>query len=74
MLAEKTLDAEMTEHLGHDKHEPVANPAGNTRNGRGRKTLKGEFGELSIEVTHDRDCTFEPKLVRAQDPLGKSIR
>ncbi|ATB58435.1 Xax1 transposase [Xanthomonas citri pv. fuscans] len=38
-LVERALDAEMTEHLGHDKHEPVANAAGNTRNGRSRKTL-----------------------------------
>lgn len=34
LLVEKALDAEMTEHLGHDKHEPVANAVGNTRNGR----------------------------------------
>ena len=45
LLVEKALDAEMTEHLGHEKHEPVANAAGNTRNGRSRKTLKGEFGD-----------------------------
>jgi len=29
LLAEKALDAEKTEHLGHEKHEPVANGAGN---------------------------------------------
>lgn len=63
LLVEKALDAEMTEHLGHDKHEPVANPVGNTRNGRSRKTLKGEFGELPIEVPRDRNGTFEPQLV-----------
>lgn len=63
LLVEKALDAEMTEHLGHEKHEPVANAAGNTRNGRSRKTLKGEFGELPIEIPRDRDGTFEPKLV-----------
>lgn len=54
LLVEKTLDAEMAQHLGHAKHEPVANPAGNTRNGKSRKTLKGEFGELPIEVPRDR--------------------
>ena len=32
-LVKKALDAEMTKHLGHDRHEPVANVAGNTRNG-----------------------------------------
>ena len=46
LLVERASDAEMAEHLRHDKHEPVANAAGNTRNGRSRKTLKGEIGEL----------------------------
>jgi len=63
LLVEKALDAEMTEHLGHDKHEPVANPVGNTRNGRSSKTLKGEFGELPIEIPRDRHGTFEPQIV-----------
>jgi len=44
LLVEKALEAEMAEHLGHNKHEPVANPAGNTRNGKSKKTLKGDFG------------------------------
>jgi len=63
LLVERALDVEMTEHLGHDKHEPVANPSGNTRNGRSRKTLKGEFGELPIQVPRDRHGSFEPQLV-----------
>ena len=44
LLVGKARDAEMTEHLGHDRHAPVTNPAGNARNSRNRKTLKGEFG------------------------------
>jgi putative transposase len=63
LLVEKALDAEMAAHLGHGKHEPVANPAGNTRNGKSRKTLKGEFGELPIEIPRDRHGTFEPQLI-----------
>lgn len=63
LLVEKALDAEMAAHLGHSKHEPVRNPAGNTRNGKSRKTLKGEFGELPIEVPRDRQGTFEPQLI-----------
>ncbi len=63
LLVERALDAEMTEHLGHDKHGPVANPGGNTRNGRSRKTLKGDFGELPIEVPRDRQGSFEPQLI-----------
>jgi len=63
LLVEKALDAELAEHLGHGKHEPVANETGNTRNGKSRKTLKGDFGELPIEIPRDRHGTFEPQLI-----------
>ncbi len=63
LLVEKALDAELTEHLGHDRHEAVANSAGNTRNGKSKKTLKGEFGELPIDVPRDRHGSFEPQLI-----------
>jgi len=63
LLVEKALDAELTEHLGHERHEAVANTGGNTRNGKSKKTLKGEFGELPIEIPRDRQGTFEPQLI-----------
>jgi len=62
-LVERALEAEMAEHLGHARNEPVANSAGNTRNGKSKKTLKGEFGELPIEVPRDRHGSFEPQLI-----------
>lgn len=62
-LVERALQAEMTEHLGHDKHETVTNPTGNARNGKSRKTLKGEFGELPIEIPRDREGSFEPQMI-----------
>lgn len=62
-VVERALEAEMAEHLGHGKSEPVTNPAGNTRNGRSQKTLKGDFGDLPIEVPRDRHGRFEPQLI-----------
>lgn len=62
-VVERALQAELAAHLGHDKNEPVANAVGNTRNGTSRKTLKGEFGELPIEIPRDRQGSFEPQLV-----------
>lgn len=62
-VVERALQAEMAAHLGHGKHEPVANAAGNARNGTSRKTLKGEFGELPIEIPRDRQGSFEPQLI-----------
>jgi putative transposase len=57
-LVERALDAEMEAHLGHAKNESVTNPAGNTRNGKSSKRLKGEFGELPIEIPRDRHGTL----------------
>jgi putative transposase len=62
-LLERALDAELTAHLGHEKHAPVATKGGNVRNGKSSKTIKGEFGKLPIEVPRDRDATFEPVIL-----------
>lgn len=62
-LVERALEAEMAHHLGHAKNEAVANPGGNTRNGKSKKTLKGDFGELPIEVPRDRHASFEPQII-----------
>lgn len=62
-LVERALQAEMTEHLGHHKHTLVRNLTGNARNGKIRKTLKDGLGELPIEISRDRECSFEPRLI-----------
>jgi putative transposase len=62
-LVERALEAELTDHLGHAKHDPVTHPSGNTRNGKSKKTLKGDFGELPIDIPRDRHGHFEPQLI-----------
>ena len=62
-LVERALEVEMTEHLGHRRNEPVSNKAGNTRNGKSKKIIKGEFGEIPIEIPRDRNGGFEPQLI-----------
>ena len=62
-LLEKALGAELTDHLGYEKHESAGRNSGNSRNGSGSKTLKGEFGELPLVVPRDRNGTFEPQIV-----------
>ena len=63
MLVERALEAEMSEHLGHEKSETVTNAAGNTRNGHSAKTLQGDFGELPLDIPRDRQGAFQPQLV-----------
>src|SRR5215210_34825 len=62
-LLERAMQAELTNHLGYEKHDPVGYKSGNSRNGKTRKKLKGDFGELEIETPRDRNGTFEPKIV-----------
>src|SRR6202161_1827705 len=62
-ILERALAAEMTDHLGYEKHDPAGRRRGDTRNGKSQKTLKGDFGELELETPRDRQATFEPKIV-----------
>ena len=62
-LLERMLEGELSHHLGYEKHAAVGNNSGNSRNGRSKKTLKGEFGELDLAVPRDRQASFEPVLV-----------
>lgn len=62
-ILERAMQAELTTHLGYEKHAPEGKNSGNSRNGKSKKTLKGDFGELPIEVPRDRDSSFEPKIV-----------
>ena len=49
-VLETALDAEMAEHLGYDKHDPVGRGSGNSRNGTWAKTVLTEIGPVEIEV------------------------
>jgi len=63
-LVERTLEAELTDHLGYEPHEQKGRGTGNSRNGKGRKAVQSETGEIDIQVPRDRNGTFEPKLVK----------
>jgi transposase-like protein len=38
-VLETALEAEMTEHVGYDKHDPMGRNGGNSRNGTRTKTV-----------------------------------
>src|SRR5438270_8646612 len=63
-VLETALEAEMSEHLGYDKHDPVGQAGGNSRNGTRAKTVLTEIGPVQIEVPRDRDGRFEPVIMR----------
>ena len=63
-LVENALEGEMTEHLGYEPHASEGRNTGNSRNGKGEKTVHTENGSVEIDVPRDRAGTFAPKLVR----------
>jgi transposase-like protein len=63
-LLERAMQGELTHHLGYEKHDPTGNKSGNSRNGSSQKTIKGEFGELLIDVPRDRNGTYEPQIIQ----------
>jgi putative transposase len=63
-LLERAMSAEMSCHLGYDKHDPAGYNSGNSRNGASGKTVKGEFGEMVIQTPRDRNATFEPQILK----------
>jgi len=62
-VLQRALQAEMTHHLGHEKHAAISNKSRNARNGSSKKTLKGDFGTMPIEIPRDREGTFEPMII-----------
>ena len=63
-VLETALEAEMTEHLGYERHDPAGRSGGNCRNGTRAKTVLTEIGPVQIEVPRDTDASFTPQIVR----------
>lgn len=64
-VLETSLNEEMTEHLGYEKHDPAGAVTGNIRNGTRSKTVLTEHsGPVEIDVPRDRQGTFDPQIVK----------
>jgi putative transposase len=65
-VLETALNEELTEHLGHPKHQAEpGREATNVRNGSRSKTVISDAaGEVTIDVPRDREGTFEPQIVK----------
>ena len=62
LTVETALNAELTDHLGHEKNAPKS--GSNTRNGYSTKTLFTDDGEIELSTPRDRENTFEPQLIK----------
>lgn len=71
VTVEAALNAELDEHLGYEKHSESQST--NSRNGRGKKTVRTEAGSIDIETPRDRDGSFEPQLVKKRQTRFTSM-
>lgn len=62
-VIQSMLEAEMTEHLGHNKYEYSQENKNNYRNGSSKKKVKSNLGELELDIPRDRNGEFEPMIV-----------
>jgi putative transposase len=62
LTIETALNAELTEHLGYQKHS--AKDSSNCRNGYSDKTIISNEGEIDIQIPRDRESSFEPLLIK----------
>src|SRR3954464_5965323 len=70
-VLETALEAEMSEHLGYDKHVSEGRDRGNSRNGSRAKTVLTELGPVAVDVPRDRDGSFDPgDRAQAATPAG----
>jgi putative transposase len=63
-VLETGLEAELSEHLGYEKHAVEGRDGGNSRNGTRSKTVLTEIGPVPLDVPRDREGSFEPQLVK----------
>lgn len=56
------MEAEMDEHLGYQNYE--RSDSENYRNGTKSKKVRSNYGEFEIDVPQDRNCSFEPQIVK----------
>ncbi|CNK32968.1 transposase for the IS285 insertion element [Yersinia aldovae] len=62
LTVETALNAELTDHLGHEKNTPKK--GSNARNGYSSKTLLTDDGEFELNTPRDREGSFEPQLIK----------
>ena len=51
-MVERAMNAEMTEHLGYEKHQPTEKNSPNFQNGKSKKTVITEIGDVGIDVRY----------------------
>jgi putative transposase len=61
---EAMLEAEITEHLGYERHAVEGHNSGNSRNGHYTRKMRTSSGDSEIRVPRDRNGEFHSELLK----------
>ena len=61
---QEMLEAELETSLGYAKHDVKNKQTTNSRNGYSKKTVRSEYGDITLKVPRDREGEFEPVIVK----------
>lgn len=62
-IIERAMSAELNMHLGYRPGEPKPPEQANERNGASSKTIITDRGPVRVDLSRDRDGSFEPILI-----------
>lgn len=66
-VLQEALEEEMTSTLGYSKYDWKNKSTSNSRNGHSKKTVRSQFGEISLDVPRDSKGEFEPVIVKKHE-------
>ena len=62
-FVEGSLNSELDTELGYEPYDVKNKTTDNSRNGHSKKTLRTSMGKVDIDVPHDRNGDFEPRIL-----------
>jgi len=70
---QEMVEAELTDHLGYEKHAISGRNSGNSRNGSYERKLRTSTGDTQIEVARDRAGTFKSGVIKKYQTSSNEI-
>ena len=63
-MIQEIMDAELDDELGYSRYDYKNKTTDNSRNGRYKKTVTSNNGEIELTVPRDRNGEYEPQVVK----------
>jgi len=62
-VLQEALENELENELGYSRYDWANKKTDNSRNGHHKKTVRSEFGEVELDIPHDKNGEYQPVIV-----------